>query len=110
MCRVTMGHLMVTIGHLRVTVGHPRVTIGHFRATMGHLALLFLTHKSTGPNKNSCCQNLGSSLSNFNKAPEPHIKYKQRSSGDKENIIRLELLGSCLVKFYKAPELDIEHD
>ena len=38
------------------------------------VALLFLTHKSTGPNKKSYCQNLGSSLSNFIKAPEPDIK------------------------------------
>ena len=37
-------------------------------------ALLFLTHKSTGPNKKSYCWNLGSSLSNFIKAPEPDIK------------------------------------
>ena len=45
-------------------------------------ALLFLTHKSTGPNKNVYCQNLGSRLGNFNKAPELVMKYPQLSSGE----------------------------
>ena len=43
-------------------------------------ALSFLAHKSTGPNKNSYCQSLGSHLGNFLKAPEFDIKYDQLSS------------------------------
>ena len=38
------------------------------------------------------------------------MKYQQLSSGDRENIIRPELLGSCLVKIHKAPELNIKYD
>ena len=45
-------------------------------------ALLFLTHKSTGPNKNFYCQNLGSRLGNFYKAPELDMKYPHLSSGE----------------------------
>ena len=45
-------------------------------------ALLFLTHKSTGPNKNFYCQNLGSRLDNFYKAPELDMKYLHLSSGE----------------------------
>ena len=47
-------------------------------------ALLFLTHKSTGPNKNSYCQSLGSHLGNFLKAPELDTKYDQLSSSYKK--------------------------
>ena len=46
------------------------------------IALLFLTHKSTGPNKNFYRQNLGSRLGNFYKAPELDMKYPQLSSGE----------------------------
>ena len=53
-----------------------------FRTTSGEAALLFLTHKSTGPNKNFYCQNLGSRLGNFYKAPELDMKYPQLSSGE----------------------------
>ena len=45
-------------------------------------ALLFLTHKSTGPNKNFYHQNLGSRLGNFYKAPELDMKYPHLSSGE----------------------------
>ena len=55
------------------------------------IALLFLAHKSTGPNKNSYCQSLGFRLGNFHKAPEPDMKYQQLSSGDREKT-----LGQCL--------------
>ena len=48
----------------------------------GDVALLFLTHKSTGPNKNFYHQNLGSRLGNFYKAPELDMKYPHLSSGE----------------------------
>ena len=72
-------------------------------------ALLFLKHKSTCPNKNFYCQNLGSRLGNFYKAPELDMKYYYWALV-REKSIRLELLSSRSGKFYKAPEPDIEHD
>ena len=45
-------------------------------------AILFLAHKSTGPNKNSYSQSLGSRQGNFYKAPELDMKYPQLSSGE----------------------------
>ena len=51
------------------------------------VALLFLTHKNTGLNKIFYCQNLSSRLGNFYNTPELHMKYPQRSSGDRENAL-----------------------
>ena len=50
-------------------------------------ALLFLAHKSTGPNKNSYCKSLGSCLGNFFKAPELNMKYQQLSSSYRKKTL-----------------------